>query len=233
MGRWGALAGRSGGDQTEDRPPTLEEFIEANHHLFTVISVFAALAVYLTKFQQASTSATRGAVGAVLILFMLTALVALRNAYRYSERARERGAYLLVFGYAIFMYSFVTLLVSVVLIIVGRYAQGAQNVLGSSFVYALVFIYVPFIFRADAFARFDGHPYVTAAIRRAPHLAALVLSAWYAVQWHNGTFPTLQFGDAAYAIGIVLGLIGNHFAITVGVFGALWVVNRLVTGVRG
>ncbi|MFC4551325.1 MULTISPECIES: hypothetical protein [Halorussus] len=241
MRRWAALAGRSRGGETDeegtggrgDRPPTLEEFIEDNYRLFTVISVFGTLAVYLTQFQRSSTAATKGGVGAVLVLFMLTAVVALRNSYRATERARAHGAYALLFGYAVFMYAFVTLVVSVVLVIVGRYAQGAESVLGSSVVYALVFVYVPFIARADAFAEFDGGPLTARAVRRTPHLAALLLASWYAVQWYRDALPTVEFGSAAYSIGIVLSLVGHHFLITVAVFAALRALDRIGRVVAG
>jgi uncharacterized membrane protein len=139
-------------ESVAERPPSIEEFLESNHQLFTVIGMFGALSVYLMKFQQSAADAGTGLVGAILLLFLLTSLVAVRNSYRCTERARRHGEYLLIFGYAIFMYSFVTLVVSVVLVIVGEYATGAESVLGSSFVYALVFVYVPFIFRADRFA---------------------------------------------------------------------------------
>ncbi|WP_135825260.1 hypothetical protein [Halorussus ruber] len=222
----GELAGRlhDGGDE---RPPTIEEFLETNHQLFTVIGMFGALSVYLMKFQQSSSEATTGSVGAILLLFLLTSSVAVRNSYRCTERARRHGEYLLVFGYAVFMYSFVTLVVSVVLVILGRYATGAESVLGSSFVYALVFVYVPFIFRADTFREFEGSRLAAAGIRRAPHLGGLALAGWYAVQWRRGTLPVLDLDSAAYSIGMVLGLVGNHFVITAGVFGALWAVDRV------
>jgi hypothetical protein len=235
MGRWGELAAQLHGDADDARPPSIEEFLESNHQLFTVIGIFGALSVYLIKFQEsaAETGATTGSVGAILLLFLLTSSVAVRNSYRCTERARRHGAYLLVFGYAVFMYSFVTLVVSVVLVIVGRYAQGAESVLGSSFVYALVFLYVPFIFRADAFRKFEGSSVATAGVRRTPHIGAVALAGWYALQWHRDTLPTLELDSAAYSIGIVASLIGNHFALTALAFGALWVGDRIVTAVRG
>ncbi|UPV76313.1 hypothetical protein M0R89_19310 (plasmid) [Halorussus limi] len=235
MGRWGELATQIHGEAGDERPPSIEEFLESNHQLFTVIGIFGALSVYLIKFQQsaAETGAATGSVGAILLLFLLTSSVAVRNSYRCTERARRHGAYLLVFGYAVFMYSFVTLVVSVVLVIVGRYAQGAESVLGSSFVYALVFLYVPFIFRADAFREFEGSSVAAAGVRRAPHFGAVVLAAWYAMQWYRGTPPALELDSAAYSIGIVASLVGNHFVLTAFAFGALWVGDRVVTAIRG
>lgn len=227
MGRWGELAGRLH-DGADERPPSIEEFLESNHQLFTVIGIFGALSVYLMKFQRSSGEASTGSVGALLLLFLLTSSVAVRNSYRCTERARRHGEYLLVFGYAVFMYSFVTLVVSVVLVIVGEYAAGAENVLGSSFVYALVFVYVPFIFRADTFTEFEGSGLAAAGIRRAPHLGGLALAGWHALRWQRGSVPALELDSAAYSIGIVLGLVGNHFVITACVFGALWAVDRFV-----
>lgn len=232
MGRWGELAVQFRGDAVDDRPPSLEDFLEENHRLFTVIGMFGALSVYLMKFQETIAGASGGPVGAVLLLFLLTSFMAVRNSYRCTERARKHGEYLLVFGYAVFMYSFVTLVVSVVFVIVSRYAQGAENVLSSSFVYALVFVYVPFIFRADAFREFDGAPGVSWMVRHTPYVAAVLLAGWHAVQWTSGGLPPLELDSAAYSIGIVLSLVGNHFAITAVVFGVLWVVNRVVTSVR-
>lgn len=233
MDRWGALAGQLRGDAVEDRPPSLEEFLEENHRLFTSIGMFGALSVYLMEFQKTIAGATGGPVGAILLLFLLTSFVAIRNSYRCTDRARKHGEYLLVFGYAIFMYSFVTLVVSVVFVIVGRYAQGAENVLSSSFVYALVFVYVPFIFRADAFREFDGAPAVSRAVRGCPYVAAVLLAGWHAAQWGTDGLPALELDSAAYAIGIVLSLVGHHFVITVAVFGLLWGANEVVTSVRG
>jgi len=225
MGRWGELAGRlhDGGDE---RPPTIEEFLETNHQLFTVIGMFGALSVYLMKFQQSADETTTGSVGAISLLFLLTSAVAVRNSYRCTERARRHGEYLLVFGYAVFMYSFVTLVVSVVLVILGRYATGAESVLGSSFVYALVFVYVPFVFRADTFREFEGPGIAAVGVRYAPHLGLLGLVAWHAVRWPQGTLQALELGNAAYSIGFVIGLVGNHFVITACVFGVLWMVDR-------
>ena len=228
MGRWGELAARRHETAGDERPPTIEEFLDANHQLFTVIGIFGALSVYLIKFQQsaAGTGAATGSVGAILVLFLLTSAVAVRNSYRCTERARQHGAYLLVFGYAVFMYSFVTLVVSVVLVILGRYATGAESVLGSSFVYALVFVYVPFVFRADTFREFEGPGIAAVGVRYAPHLGLLGLVAWHAVRWPQGTLQALELGNAAYSIGFVIGLVGNHFVITACVFGVLWMVDR-------
>ncbi|WP_137286151.1 hypothetical protein [Halorussus salinisoli] len=231
MGRWGELAGRRRTEATDERPASMEEFLETNHQLFTVIGIFGALSVYLMKFQESATTTT-GAVGAVLLLFLLTSSVAVRNSYRCAERARRHGDYLLIFGFAVFMYAFVTLAVSVVLVILSRYAQGAENVLGSSFVYALVFVYVPFVFRADALREFEGAEPIAAGIRHAPHLAAVALAGWYAVEWYHGVLPTLELDSAAYSIGIALSLVGNHFVITAGVVGVLWAVNWVLTAVR-
>ena len=232
MGRWGALAGQLRGHAGDAGPPSLEEFIESNHQLFTVIGMFGALSVYLMQFQR-SADVQRGSVGAVLLLFLLTSTLAVKNSYRCTERAREHGEYLLVFGYAVFMYSFVTLAVSVVLVIASRYATGAEHVLGSSFIYALVFIYVPFVFRAGAFTRFDGTGRAASAVRYAPHLAALLLAAWYALKWSRGTLPAVEFGTAAYGIGFVLSMLGNHLVVTGVVFGVSWAVNRFAVRVRG
>ena len=234
MGRWGELAAKMHGTASDERPPTIEEFLDSNHQLFTVIGIFGALSVYLIKFQQsaAGTGGATGAVGAILLLFLLTSVVAVRNSYRCTERARRHGAYLLVFGYAIFMYAFVTLVVSVLLVIVGRYAQGAESVLGSSFVYALVFLYVPFIFRADAFREFEEASLAAAGVRRAPHVGGVALAAWYLVQWHRNTLPVLELDSAAYSIGIAASLVGNHFALTAAAFGVLWVGDRILAAVR-
>jgi hypothetical protein len=52
MGRWGELAVQFSGDhadRADDRPPSLEEFLEENHRLFTVIGMFGALSVYLVN----------------------------------------------------------------------------------------------------------------------------------------------------------------------------------------
>ncbi|WP_435181749.1 hypothetical protein [Halorussus sp. AFM4] len=223
MGRWGELARRR--DADDERPPSLEAFLEANHQLFTVIGIFGALSVYLMKFQRSATAST-GAVGAVLVLFLLTSAVAVKNSYWCSERARRRGDYLLVFGYAVFMYAFVTLVVSVVLVILTRYAEGAESVLGSSFVYALAFLYVPFAFRSDALRSFEGATPLAAGVRRAPHIAAVALATWHATRWHGWSPPTLGFDSAAYSIGIALGLVGNHLVMTAVVAGAAWVVDR-------
>jgi uncharacterized membrane protein len=227
MGRWGELAGRLHDESAAERPPSIEEFLESNHQLFTVIGMFGALSVYLMKFQRSAAEASTGSVGAILLLFLLTSSVAVRNSYRCTERARRHGEYLLIFGYAIFMYSFVTLVVSVVLVIVGEYATGAESVLGSSFVYALVFVYVPFIFRADRFTEFEGTRVASVGIRHAPHIGALMLSGWYALQWRHGTFPAMELESAAYSIGIVMSLVGNHFVITACVFAVLWVADWL------
>ncbi|WP_276302501.1 hypothetical protein [Halorussus lipolyticus] len=227
MGRWGKLAGQLH-DGDNERPPSIEEFLESNHQLFTVIGIFGALSVYLMKFQRSSGEAGTGAVGAILLLFLLTSSVAVRNSYRCTERARKHGEYLLVFGYAVFMYSFVTLVVSVVLVIVGEYATGAESVLGSSFVYALVFVYVPFIFRADIFTEFEGPGIAAGGVRHAPHLGLVGLAGWHAMQWPEGVFQTLELGNTAYSIGFVLGVVGNHFVITACVFGVLWVVDMCV-----
>jgi len=234
MGRWGELAARRHGAAGDERPPTMEEFLDSNHQLFTVIGIFGALSVYLIKFQQSAdgSGAATGSVGAILVLFLLTSAVAVRNSYRCTERARQHGAYLLVFGYAIFMYAFVTLVVSVLLVIVGRYAQGAESVLGSSFVYALVFVYVPFIFRADAFREFGGSSLAAGGVRRAPHIGAVALAAWYLVQWHRDNLPALELDSAAYSIGIVVSLVGNHFVLTAVAFGVLWVGDKVLTAVR-
>ena len=228
MGRWGALAAQFRGDDADDRPPSLEEFLEENHRLFTVIGMFGALSVYLMKLRETVSGVSGGPVGAVLLLFLLTSALAVRNSYRCTERARRHGAYLLVFGYAVFMYSFVTLVVSVVFVIWSRYAQGAESVLGSSFVYALVFLYVPFAFRSDVLRGFDGETPLAAGIRRAPHLAAGLLAVWYAVRWKSIALPALPLDSAAASIGTVLSLLGNHFAITAAVVGVLWVVDRSV-----
>lgn len=244
MGRWSELAGRldeadsDAADRDSDRdaaadrdpegPPALEEFLDDNHQLFTTIGVFGALAVYLIEFQGATSAGIGGPVGAVLLLFLLTSFAAIRNAYRCTERARRHGAYLRVFGYAVFMYSFLTLAVSVVLVIGGRYATGAQNVLRSSFVYALVFLYVPVAFRADAFRGFDGAGPTRVVGRYAPHLSAGLLGAWYAIEFRAGSLaPDLD--SAGYAIGVVLSLVGNHFAITACVFGVAWLLDRVVS----
>ncbi|WP_134671457.1 hypothetical protein [Halorussus marinus] len=228
MGRWGALAGRAGDDDRDaDRgPPSLEAFIESNHQLFTIIGMFGALSVYLMEF-QASASTARGSVGAVLLLFLVSSGLAVRNSYRCTERAREHGEYLLVFGYAVFMYSFVTLTVSVVLVIASRYAEGAEHVLGSSFVYALVFIYVPFVFGAEAFADFDGSTRLAAAVRHAPHVGALAMAAWYGRKWALGALPSPELVSAARGIGFVTSLLGNHLVVTGAVFGALWTLDRV------
>jgi len=247
MGRWGALAGRQdddlahagvdgdadtgSDDETRERPPSLEEFLDSNHQLFTTIGVFGALSVYLMKFQQSMGEGTGGPVGAVLLLFLLTSFAAIRNAYRCTARAREHGAYLHVFGYAVFMYSFLTLAVSVVLVIAGRYAGGAESVLSSSFVYALVFLYVPVAFRADVFREFDAPGPVGVAGRRAPYLAAGVLAAWYAVKLSAGTLA-LDLDSSAYAIGAVVSLVGNHVVITAVAFGVAWLVGGVVSRVR-
>jgi len=235
MGRWGALAGRvrSGDERDADRgPPSLEAFIESNHQLFTIIGMFGALSVYLMEF-QASTGTARGSVGAVLLLFLLSSALAIRNSYRCTERARAHGRYLLVFCYAVFMYSFVTLTVSVVLVIASRYAEGAEHVLGSSFVYALVFIYVPFVFGAEAFTDFDGATRLAGAVRYAPHLGALAMAAWYGGKWVRGTLPTPELVSAARGIGFVASLLGNHLVVTGAAFGALWVLDRVAGRVRG
>lgn len=239
MGRWRALAGRGQADGDGDRhagadgPPTMEEFLDANHRLFTLIGVFGGLSVYLMKFQASVSGVSSGPVGAVLLLFLLTSAVAIRNSYRCTERAREHGSYLLVLGYAVFMYSFVTLAVSVVFVILGRYAGGAESVLGSSVVFALLFVYVPFVFRADALLEFEGATPMTVGVRRAPYLSAGLLAAWYAREWHRDALPTLPLDSAAAAIGTVLSLVGNHFVITAVVVGLLWAVDRGVGRVRG
>jgi hypothetical protein len=226
MSRWGELAGQLHDESVAERPPSIEEFLESNHQLFTVIGMFGALSVYLMKFQQSAADAGTGSVGAILLLFLLTSSVAVRNSYRCTERARRHGEYLLIFCYAVFMYSFVTLVVSVVLVILGRYATGAETVLGSSFVYALVFVYVPFIFRADTFTEFEGSGIAATGIRYAPHLGLLGLAGWHAMRWRQGAVPAFDLGSAAYSIGMVLGLVGNHFVITACVFSVLWVVDR-------
>ncbi|WP_132058789.1 hypothetical protein [Halorussus amylolyticus] len=231
MGRWGELATRFRGTDAKAGPPSLEEFIESNHQLFTIIGMFGALSVYLIEFQQ-SAGVSRGSVGAVLVLFLLTSALAVRNSYLCTERARDHGEYLLVFGFAVFMYAFVTLAVSVTLVIASRYAEGAENVIGSSLIYALVFIYIPFVFRADIFTEFDGSAHAAAAIRYAPHLGAGVLSSWYAVKWRLGALPDVEFGSAAYGIGFVLSLLGNHLAVTGVVFGAVWTADRVARVVR-
>ncbi|MFC7079024.1 hypothetical protein [Halorussus caseinilyticus] len=231
MGRWGELAGRRRTGTADERPPSIEEFLETNHQLFTVIGIFGALSVYLMKFQQ-STATSTGAVGAVLLLFLLTSAVAVRNSYRCTERARRHGDYLLIFGYAVFMYAFVTLVVSVVLVILSRYAQGAESVLGSSFVYALAFVYVPFVFGTDRLREFEGTTPMAAGVRYAPHLAALVLAGWYAMQWYRGVPPTLNLGSAAYSIGIALGLVANHFVITAVLVGVLWTADAAASAVQ-
>lgn len=227
-----AAADRPAADERDpEGPPALEEFLDDNHQLFTTIGVFGALAVYLIEFQGATSAGIGGPVGAVLLLFLLTSFAAIRNAYRCTGRARRHGAYLLVFGYAVFMYSFVTLAVSVVLVIGGRYATGAQNVLSSSFVYGLVFLYVPVAFRADLFGEFDGAGLVGVAGRHAPHISAGLLAAWYVVEFRGGSLaPDLD--SAGYAIGVVLSLVGNHLAITAGVFGAAWLLDRVVSWSR-
>lgn len=204
----------------------MEEFLESNHRLFTLIGVFGALSVYLMQFERSMTDAPGGPVGAVLLLFLCTSALAVRNAYRCTARARRHGAYLLVFGYAVFMYAFATLAASVLLLIASRYARGAENVLSSSFVYALVFVYVPLVFRADRFREFEGAPGVADAARRAPHIAAALLAGWHALELRRPGPAGLELDSAAYSVGIVLGLVGHHFLITAGVFGALWALNR-------
>ncbi|NEU58078.1 hypothetical protein [Halorussus sp. MSC15.2] len=231
MGRWGELARQGRAETGDERPPSMEAFLESNHQLFTVIGIFGALSVYLMKFRQ-STATRTGAVGAVLLLFLLTSFVAVKNSYRCTERARRHGDYLLLFGFAVFMYAFVTLVVSVLLVILSGYAQGAESVLGSSFVYALVFVYVPFVFRADALREFSGRTPVASGIRYAPHLAAVALAGWYGTRWLRGSPPTLELDSAAYSIGISLSLVANHFLITAGLVAVLWVAERGVTRVQ-
>lgn len=243
MGRWGELAGQLTDDLDADddldtdagvdaeRPPSLEEFLESNHQLFTTIGVFGALSVYLMRFQRSMGEGTGGPVGAVLLLFLLTSFAAVRNAHRCSERAREHGAYLLTFGYAVFMCAFATLAVSVALVILGRYAGGAGNVLESSFVYALVVLYVPVVFGADALAAFEGSGPIAVAGRRSPHVAAVLLAGWYAVTFHRGGI-TPDLDSAAYSIGVVVSLVANHLVATAVVFGVAWVLDRTAARVR-
>ena len=219
MGRWGVLAERFR-DDSDAGPPSPEEFLESNHRLFTLIGVFGALSVYLMQFERAMTDAPGGPVGASLLLFLCTSALAVRNSYRCTRRAHEHGAYLLLFGYAVFMYAFATLVASVLLLVVTRYARGAENVLSSSFVYALGFVYVPLVFRAERFRRFDGAPVAAAVGRYAPHVAAVLLAAWHAAEFRRTGLTGMQLDSGAYSVGIVLGLVAHHFLITAGVFGA-------------
>jgi len=213
-------------DESGNKPPSLEEFISANHRLFTVIAAFGGLSVYLTQLQDASTDAIRTGVGAVLLLFALSVFIALRKSYQRVGEAKDADEYLLMGGYAVFMYSFVGLFLSVLLIMSNKYPDSSGSILASSILYSGLFFYVSLVFSADFFTEIEGKTRFEIVIRYSPYFGGVLIILWYTAVWWSGTAPPLIQDNPASTIGAVLALLLSHLFLTMILFGILWLIDR-------
>jgi hypothetical protein len=217
------------GNETEDSPDgdpggppvTVAEFLDENYRLFTVISVFAALSVYLSDLGRTGARGVRLGIGAALVLFLIAAVTGVVRAYEATDRVLEHeglASKLWVLPHALFMYALLFLAVSIFLVIESRYPGEVGDVLASGVMYTLVFVYWALV-SADRLYdglsdRLDVRTSLGGAVRRAPHLSLAPTAVWAALRWDFGPPVVSPDASSTLVVGYVSALVLLHLAFT-------------------
>lgn len=161
-------------EDDRDGPIFMKSFLDENHRVFTVIGVFAALAVYLSQLGEPTTEALRLGVGASLFLFLLSIALGTHRSYQALERVRKDPSlktHLWVLPYSVFMYSLLFLGLSVILVINRSYPNGVGGILASSIIYSLIFVYWTIVTTSSKYENIDGKSAISGKYSLAPYLA--------------------------------------------------------------
>lgn len=223
-----AAKSEDGGDES----PTIKNFLETNHRLFTVIGVFGALSVYFSDLGNADDEITKLGVSASLLLFLSAAVVGYIETSKAARRVRTQGSFkstLRLFPYSVIMYGLFFLGVSITAIIGRSYSKGGAGILATAFLYFIMFLYWAYIYNyADYGSRVDGE-LVKLAYDKSPILALIPTGLILYYQYRAGDIRNLLNTPATYDLGIVLKGITIHFLM---VFGILSIFEIIRWGFR-
>ncbi|QLG62763.1 hypothetical protein [Halorarum salinum] len=227
------MTGEDEGDGRADRGPpvTVTAFMNENYRLFTMISVFAALSVYLSDLADADTGAVRLGIGAALVLFLVSSVAGVVRAYRATERVLhhpDAQSKLWVFPHALLMYALFFLTVSIFRIIETRYPGEVADVLASGIMYTLIFVYWAFVSREEQYEGFTRGPELRRLLPQSPYLSLLPTAVWAYLGWDGGSLVLGPDRSAAVVVGFVFGVVLVHLLATAGIVLAMVGVDRLV-----
>lgn len=217
-------------------PVTITEFLEENYRLFTVISVFGALSVYLSDLGATGAEPVKLGIGAALVLFLIAAMTGVVRAYRVTDRVLEHPGLeskLWVFPHALFMYALLFLALSILLIIESRYPGEVGSVLASGVMYTLVFVYWALISAEHLYDRLEIRTTLRELAPRAPHLSLVPTVAWAYLRWDFGGLVVPPGTSSSLVVGYVSGFVLLHLGFTALVLFVLVSVDAFTREERG
>lgn len=209
---------------------SLSDFFEGNHELFTVISVFGALAVYLTQFQESLTEFSRLGVGSVLILFLLGTLIALKETNSEFEKAKGNDQMRLIIGYGIITYSFIMLTFSISAIMMNSFPEGSGTVLFSGLLYGGAFVYLRGVMTNDFFTEIESkNVLLEFGLQRSPFLALAIFASYYWYLYQQGDAPPIIQENLWRATGAIIGAIIIHIVLLFVIYKTPRMIEKRVT----
>lgn len=223
-------------DSSEDEIDGVAKFLASNYELFTVLGVFGALTVYLSRISTGEHYAVYGIAGASL-LFFVTGLTLVVRIYQemFKEKAvSSLGAFVRRIGYLSLFYGLFAVIFELSVLVALSYPKGAGNLLEMLIIALLFTLYLPGISYIWQLER-EGKAWKW--VKVSPVLSFILVTFTVVFSHFWGDPIPIAYENPAKELGAVFGLIVVHILLTViiaflpGLFITLKKVHRRISSI--
>lgn len=209
------------------QPPSIEEFVNENYRLFTVISVFGALAAYFAQLPASNQSIQYG-VGGSLILFLITSSIALKKVNDQREEllsSDEKKPLFQELGYTGFLMGFLGIAVSILSLMMEEYPNGSGNLLQGVIMMVVGTAYITFLI--NRITEFRGYTKWQHLVRLSPTIAGIPLLLLFTMNWLKGETLPLMHENPGIQLGYISGLALFHALFTLVIASSAFALDAL------
>lgn len=203
----------------------LDEFIESNHELLTILGIFGAVSVYLTQLPIELATTARTGIAGSSILFVLTTFLVTWKAVTQGLLAVEENDISAVI-YAIVAVCFLALIKSVWALI-NKFSEGIVPALDFAVAVSFGLLYVTSIPSSEVFTEYEGQEKIQKVVQNAPKIAAgyiglsLLITETSDSPFFVNSFQNNTMTESA--LTIILG----HLTVTLFILGAGTVLDKV------
>ncbi|WP_162224638.1 archaellin/type IV pilin N-terminal domain-containing protein [Halorussus amylolyticus] len=207
--------------------PTIEFFITENYRLLTVISVFGALATYLSQFP--ATPNGQIGVGGSLILFLITISIAMKKISLIVLQimgSKKEVPFFRKLGYLGLFMGFFGISLTVLSLMAEEYPKESGELIQPIAMHLGAIAYIGFLFESDRLTGYNGNSRLQTIVRTAPYVSVFFVLVTVAVTWSTGNLLIPE--NPGKELGYLAGLAIYHSIFTLIIAGPAYFFDSLV-----
>lgn len=214
-------------DNQAENVVDINEFFNENHRLFTVIGVFGALAVYLVEIGYSGNGLFKQGVGGALLLFLMTSLIGVRNAFSNLKIANSNLNISYMLLYSAVVYALLGLSLTIVVTMAERFPEGSGTAIAGAVVYTTIIVYSSYVILSTSLTNFEDSSILGTISPYIPQISFVIFLILLGAAWSSGEVYQNIGESPSQSVGVLWGSALVHSVITVTIYGVFRFLSAL------